>query len=303
MSETSRHSNLMDVFVVDVTPPIHEDEARAIIRTIRTSMEATRLLLVRLYTGKAWLTLGYNSFHELLIAEFPEMHHTHLRRLTNAGLLEQRVGVDVGSTPEAHLRPLLQIIPDDDLQVEAYEFAQERAAATTKDYERTALETYVYTYADEPIKVRMYRGELSPRQAYDIQKALEKETSFDVHTIGSLVTDHELIPIFSRLAARQSETWTEIMLSKCIPAYPDPIPLAKATAANLLAWLDEASAEHRAVARLSRQEWYKQRDEALQALVHTAWKVRKGESGLDSLYQKLDTLHEVEQNDPSSTRT
>jgi hypothetical protein len=301
MLETSRHSNpLMDVFVVDATPPIHEEEARAIIRTIRTSMEATRLLLVRLYTGKAWLALGYNSFHELLLEEFPEMHHTHLRRLTNAGLLEQRAGVEIGSTPESHIRPLLAILPDEEAQIEAYDFAKEQHASTAKDYERAAYEAYVYTYAGEVLKERTVRGELSPRQAYLIQKELDEVTSYDVQQIGSLVTDHELIPIFARLAARQSETWMEILVSKCIPAYPEPIPLARATSANLLAWLDEASAEHRAVARLSRQEWYKKRDEVIQSLVQTAWKVRNGESGLDLLYQKLDELREVEQHDPST---
>lgn len=286
--------------IIDDIGVLDSQEAQQIILTIRTSMEATRLLLVRLFKGKAWLSLGYDSWHDLLVNEFPEFHHTYLRRITSAGLLEERIGRSVGSTKESHLRPILSILDDETVQEFAYEYAQEHGARTGKDHERYAFEVYVRAYADPYVVDRLERGYLSPKQAYQITKELEDVESPEVYDVGRMVTDSELIPMFTRLHKQQSETWNEIYLSKCIPAFPDPIPLHIATTHNLMAWLDEASAEHRARARLSRAEWYGKRNEAVEQVITSAWCVRRGEAGLETLFNALDSLKEIEHEHPSA---
>jgi hypothetical protein len=73
--------------------------------------------------------------------------------------------------------------------------------------------------------------------------------------------------MFIRLAENKSATWEEILHSGTMPAFPDPIPLYKATTHNLLAWLDEASAEHRAVARLAKQPQWDERNKIIEDII------------------------------------
>jgi hypothetical protein len=249
------------------------EEAEAITARIRDSVDNIRSMLLKVYTRNGWQVMGYASFHEYLTEEFKDHHHSYLRRHTHAALLEQSLDSDghlVGTHPESHLRPLLELLDDDEQRMRAYwmvsEFTEEPTASV---YYRAAKTVYMEDNGNDVLVARMSNGDLSINAAYDIQKVLEthhdSDPAFD--TIASLCSDVELVKILASMNKR-SETWEEIRASLCVGSFPDPTPLEKATSATLIAWRDVASAEQRAVWVAENEERYDARRFALNDMVN-----------------------------------
>jgi hypothetical protein len=246
-------------------------EARFRTEAIRGSVSQIREHLLAVYTRKGWHSLGYSSWGEYLSQEF-QQSTSYLRRQTHAALLESALSDDdelVGTHREAHLRPLNEMLGDDDsAKALAYYLTLDRAdEPTAQDFRRIAAEVYVQKNGDARIKERFNAGSLGVLDAYKLckwAKQFEKSRDYDLLVVSRECSDADLIPIFIRLKKAGSETWDEIYLSGAMPALPEPIPLHKATTHSLLAWLDVASAEHRAVAMQPRWD---ERDKILEDIL------------------------------------
>lgn len=94
--------------------PMTEAEARQAVAEVHRYLGRARDVLVRLYEGRGWLALGYPTWAACVAGEFGQSR-SHLYRQLAAGLLEAGMGVEVGSTPEAHLRPVVDagLTPDE----------------------------------------------------------------------------------------------------------------------------------------------------------------------------------------------
>lgn len=226
---------------------LSELDCREVITSIREDITAARRKLYYLYVNEAWTILGYSSWHELLSNEFSG-HHSYLRRMTQAALIEASVGVEVGTHKESHLRPIYEVLKDEQLQQQAYHAAIDVEAETAQDYRKVAWVVYVNEYGNERLKARLKDGTLSPYQAYHLTSTLEDVETELIRDTVSRCSDHKLAQMIIELGKRGGDTFEEIVVSRTIPAYEEPIPLEEATAVNLKAWLDVSSAEHRAQA-------------------------------------------------------
>ena len=212
--------------------------------------------------------MGYNSWRDYLLGEFADMSYSYLTRQTKAAQLEAEVGVDIGTHKESHLRPIVETLDGDDM-VTAYRMIDFDKSPISRDVQeiadRVRVEGSVYT----PTIINMRMGRMTATAARQIINLLGQidEEDIDALIVAMHVTDPDIIPILLRLAKANSETWQEIRSSLTIPAFPDPIPIERATATNLLAWLDVASAEHRAVAREKRRDYFDKLNAATDAIV------------------------------------
>lgn len=234
--------------------PMGADEARIITQAIREQVDSIRRLLLEMFNREGWKVLGYASWQQYLENEFTNVSPSYLRRHTHVALIEAAIQEDgslVGTHRESQLRPLVEILTDDmDAKVRAYH----RAIAadfepTAKDFRRAAIEVYIQDNGNDAIRERLRNGTISAEDAYKIDRTLNDVDNLDLYNVLVQCSDPELLPILKRLHKENTDTWQEISLSYTIPSYPEPIPLHRATANNLLAWLNEASAEHRAIAR------------------------------------------------------
>jgi len=240
-----------------VTQLLSELECREVITSIRQDIASARRKLFHLYENKAWETLGYSSWHDLLNNEFSE-HHSYLRRMTQAAQLEAHVGVPIGTHRESHMRAIHEVLDDEELQRQAYYAALDVDAETAQDYRKVAWVVYVNEYGSDRIKARLKDGLLSPSQAYHLTTVMQGVESEMLKDTISRCSDYKLAGMIIELGKRGSDTFQEIVLSGTIPAYEEPIPLEDATAVNLKAWLDVSSAEHRAAAVEVNRERYTQ---------------------------------------------
>lgn len=226
------------------------EEARERTDSIKSSVNAIRGHLVEMMTRQGWVALGYGSWHEYLVTEFPDTNHTYLRRQTNAGLLEASMGIEVGLVKESHLRPIIETLGDDDAAIKlAYHntiWMQEEP--TAKDFLNSARMLYVFTNGTQRVAERMDDGELSINAAYEISRFIHERDDNELALVAQECSDTELLPMLELIKSRGLDTWDEIYHSGCIPAFPEPLPLSRATSASLASWLDVASAEHRASA-------------------------------------------------------
>ena len=90
-----------------------EVEARGLVCEIISHLRNARRQLPRLHDEEGWRALGYGSRRECALSKFPESE-PHLYRLLNAARVE-RVISPKGETldvPERHLRPLVNLTPD-----------------------------------------------------------------------------------------------------------------------------------------------------------------------------------------------
>lgn len=105
------HAEVVERFDT-VVAVMTEDEARQCVTRINTHLNGARAELLRLYEGRGWQALGYNSWRECVEIEFGQSQR-HLYRQLAAAEIEQRIdpGVKIGTIPEKHLRPLSQLTP------------------------------------------------------------------------------------------------------------------------------------------------------------------------------------------------
>jgi hypothetical protein len=277
------------------------EEARTRTDAIKDGVARIRRDLMAMFVRQGWKALGYSSWHEYLVTEFPDTNHSYLRRQTHAALLEDKLGLQVGKSKEAHLRPLTETLGDDTgAKALAYYLVLDRdESPMARDFQRAAWEVYVFTRGIPRIRERMEEGELSPKVAYQINKLIENEDREDLAYVAAECSDPDLVPILQRLKEAGSATWDEILRSGTIPAFPNPIYISKATAHNLIAWLDVSSAEHQARAIEERREFYDARKTATDELVVAVRELRQAETevalkdGLRRLYAALDTYDEA----------
>lgn len=254
------------------------EEALALTNRIKASVSSIRHMLYEIFTRRGWESMGYESYAEYLKDQF-DVSTSYLRRQTNAALLEAELGLEIDSMRESQCRAIIETLERKIDQARAYHLTHARVDnPTAQDYQVSAWMVYVDS-ANDYVKGRMLSGELSPKTAFAINKRLEEyERLEDDSGLSSLivdVTDIELIPMLERLAWRSqpSETWVEILLSRTIPAFPEPIPLSKASASNLRAWLDYASTEHMLKAGNDRRNKYVELDELVARIISLAEKV------------------------------
>jgi hypothetical protein len=209
-------------------------------------------LLVEMFTRDGWKALGYSNWGEYLSVEFPEKSLAYMRRLANAGLIEQRMGLPIGSTPESHIRPLYECLTNENEIAEAFEIAQERYTTPTgREYELVAKEMWVQRHAPTRLARRHERGQISPLAAFTLGRLYKRANEQLRGTWGEIVpelitrmSDPELAEMMFSLPDR--ELLVEISNAGGIPTFEGYVPLDKATAATLQAWLVIDSVERKA---------------------------------------------------------
>lgn len=255
--------------IVLTVPPMNLEEAEQATAAIKRSVEDIRMLLFNVYTRRGWAAMGYESWHAYLTTEFQHHHHSYLRRQTHAALLEASVDPGlVGTHPESHMRPLIDILETDEERLEAYAMVDDHDEATAADFYRAAKYVYVNNRAPGSLGLRLVHGEIAINDAYDIMKLCERieahppagkaGESVYFTALAFMCNSPKLVEMLSQLDVH-GDTWEAILASRTIPAFPDPIPIEEATAATLMAWLDVASAEHRAAAVEQNRELYERR--------------------------------------------
>jgi hypothetical protein len=245
------------------------DEYRQLTQVARTALAEARMALIIIHQEEGWRLMGYNSFREYIAAEFPEYSHQHLYRQVNAGLLESSVSPIgeslVGRHPESHMRAITETLSDPQDQHEAYWQAQEAGAGTAEEYKMIAARLAIWRSDNGTLKQRVRAGQVAVEDAYRILQLVPRDEELH-HAVLSQCNDPQLV--IDLLSIKGSETWTEVIASLCIPAYDEPIPLSEATSANLRAWLDISSAEHRARWLEDNRERLDERRERLKVLVN-----------------------------------
>lgn len=286
------------------------NEARSRTEAIRSSIDVIRVHLYEVYTREGWRSLGYDSWGAYLSEEFPDSSTAQLRRQTHAALMEASMGEEVGAIPEGYIRAIREVLHDDGHRTLAYYATIDRhEEPTVRDFRRVACEIYVVQEGEHRIRERMLDGDISPVVAYSLCKQVEKfnkQGDYDLLVVSREVSDLELIPIMKRLKESRSATWEEILHSETIPAFPEPIPLSRATSYNLLAWLEVASAEHRAQWGANNRAKRDERRVAVEALVQAvrSFFVAKNKGSFTLAVQRLrDALQRYEEtNEPAQER-
>lgn len=148
----------MDIITVEaaeVAADMNEAEARQVVDDIKRGINTVRARIYELDRRKGWKALGYRSFAACCMAEFPELHARTIQKQLAAAQVEASLKdlrpsgrKFVGSTPEAHLRPLVSVKNDEETLVAAYEKAQEIADEENKG----KLTQAIVTRAVEEVK-------------------------------------------------------------------------------------------------------------------------------------------------------
>lgn len=131
---------IVTVEAAEVAADMNEEEARQVVDDIKRGINTVRARIYELDRRKGWKALGYRSFTACCMAEFPELHERTIRRQLYAAQIEDTLKKELGpngpktlgSTPEAHLRPLVSVKNDEETLVAAYEKAQEIAGEENK---------------------------------------------------------------------------------------------------------------------------------------------------------------------------
>lgn len=280
------------------------EEAKVVTERIRNNLNDVRKDLLYMWQTQGWNLLGYESWHQYLTNEFTH-HHSYLRRQTHAALLEAQLADDgslIGAHIESHMRPLVEILDDDALRIEAYWAVQDRFAdPVAKDYELVAKEVALMHSPYAILKTRYRDGQIGIIDAYAVGVVLDDYNFYqdaEFVTIGSYCNDPNLVAALAKLYEAQTDTWQEVLITNCIPSYDEPIPLRRATAANLRAWLDVTSAEHRAAAIEQNKDYYIERraltEKILNLLSESRHLLILPESVVDKLFEYADRIFELD---------
>ena len=298
----------MNTLVVEQVRSITKEDARIITDKIREGINNIRQNLLYMYTTEGWRALGYHSWHEYLVNEF-DTHHSYLRRQTSAALLESGLSDDgslIGKHRESHMRQIIDVLDDDELRKEAYWYA-ERLIGDSKPkathYKVAAKMVYLREYSPK-LHERVESGELSVDTAYCICKVSEEAYALDDMLAYSIVldcSDCDLAKSIVRDLDKSSELWLEIALSRCIPAFPEPVPIGKATIHNLLAWMSIDSAERRATIIEVNRAYYQRRNELHKSLYEACVKhIGELPGDIVEILKEIERLDDI---DDTTTRT
>lgn len=240
---------------VEIISPMSKEEAKNCLSNIRYGLSSVRANLVALYERMGWKALGYESFRACAVAEFGTST-SHIYRQLAAAKTEKALDVEIGSQKESHLRVLSMVLPEQKDIEDAWHVAM-AANENPKAYQflMAAHTTYTKEYAHDNIWENLVNGKITPQSAYNLAKVIEGEDA-EFTEIASLCTDPAMVPVLKRLCTDNTPTWEEIKATKCIPGLEEQIPLHKAVRSNLVAWLNIASAEHRAAAIANNRGYY-----------------------------------------------
>ena len=255
-----------------IESPMTEERAGELTLLIRQHVSHVRLYLWEMYENDGWKVMGYNSWRDYLINEFKDISYPYLTRQTKAARLEAIAGGNVGEAKEAHLRPIIESLDNDGDMIEAYKELASIDSPTGADAASIAARLSVERTGLDILKERMRLGHVSPIKALGVANALGNYKSGAIQ----IVSDPELAELLVRLMKANSETWQEIEQSLSIPAFPEPILIEDATASNLLAWLDVASAEHRAIAIEKKRAYFNRLNEATDKLIDETSRLAAG---------------------------
>lgn len=103
-------------------------EAKEIVDKINASINNVRALVLQLYEGEGWTSLGYANWRECVVAEFKQNERYLYKQLEAAQV--QKVICPIGQKqeiPESQLRPLTKLKDDPEQQREAWVKAVETA--------------------------------------------------------------------------------------------------------------------------------------------------------------------------------
>jgi len=125
-------SHQIEITAQTIPLDMTEQEARQAVDDIKRGINTVRARIYDLDQRKGWKALGYRSFTACCMQEFPELHERTIRKQLHAAQVEDTLKRElgpagprsIGSTPEAHLRPLVSVKNDDETLVAAYTRAQ-----------------------------------------------------------------------------------------------------------------------------------------------------------------------------------
>lgn len=273
-----------------------EERARFLTERIRGHALHIRSYLYEIFKAEGYKSLGYDSMRQYLLSEFQhEFSYPYLTRQIKAAQLEEMVGADIGSHKESHLRPLIEGLDESD-RLDLYgdiDFGTVTAAQIKEivDKERVNKSGLV------TLAQRMIQGEVSPRQAVGILDALPVNSPLHLIELVQEVSDPKLVPILSRLSDPITTTYQEILLSRTIQAFPDPIPISQANASTLLAWLDVSSAEHRAISIQRNREKYGRIGELVSEIISNVREIIHGKAPDTERLSRLVKEYDYVKND------
>jgi len=121
---------MSDLAKVMMTPR----EARKRVATINSSMNNIRALLLDFHEREGWKALGYESWRACAAAEFHQSER-YLHRQLEAAQAEKAMDRPIGQKPEARLRPLIGLPPEEKKEVyqKAVETVQEGKVTARQD--------------------------------------------------------------------------------------------------------------------------------------------------------------------------
>lgn len=93
---------------ITATPKLSQIESRRLADQIKAHLDGARDLILRLYEGRGWESLGYKSWRACVVAEF-DQSKTHLYRQLEAARIQREIspmGEISEPIPERRLRPL-----------------------------------------------------------------------------------------------------------------------------------------------------------------------------------------------------
>ncbi len=133
--------------------PMSRAEAQTCLSVVKISLDNARAALLELYTREGWRALGHASWRACVMAEFDQSQSTVYQELEAAKVeLNLSAIAEIGSLPEAVLRPLTRLPEDEQAEV------WERAVADVGGQQPTAKE--VQRAVDATAPERMSRRAL-----------------------------------------------------------------------------------------------------------------------------------------------
>ena len=272
-----------------------KEEAESCVRQIRDTSHKMRELLLDLYDRDGWKALGYESFTDCIKQEFAGGMAYMYRQLAAASM-EKRLPIgEIGDNKESHLRPLLTILDNDPMRMDAWYLAHAMSSdPTAKVYEGAAYSVLMLGMEDElpTLVTRMQAGIVSPQSAYAISKIASGEGVPDeLKHVCSYITDPALAPMLRSICYNNTDTWQEILATGYIPsATGDQIPIAEANAQSLKSYLYVAGDEHKAAAIERNREHWDMVNAAMQKIIAEAREARSCSPALSSALDEYDAL-------------
>lgn len=279
------------------------EEAREIVNQVKAHLNEARRLLLDLYEREGWRALGYASWRECVKAEF-QHSEPYLYRQLAAAQLESDLGLEVGESPEYHLRPIIEVFGDDrEGARQAYESALIDGAETSSEFRYHARREWLLLNLPEESSLyqKVVQGDVSMLDAYNIALIMgDDDTPLHAVNVIDECTDYRLADRLVAVCKHLPHIWEEISSTKSIPSLDGNIPLGEASKSNLNALIGVDNAERRAQHVAINEEYYREvRKRTRQALAlseglaRLAINFRDLEDAAKKVIEALEGLREI----------